>query len=127
MKKNSEESQNCQKKFVEFNFIISKLDKLVVLLFINNNSWLVNPNFIQFGLLHIFLLNGPNKKTKQNSSKKKQHLQQQEAKSARQQTVAATKTFFGMLSQELCIDWLVCIAYCFFWYLIGSDQLSYFS
>ena len=36
MKKNSEESQNCQKKFFEFNFITSKLDKLVVLLFINN-------------------------------------------------------------------------------------------
>ena len=36
MKKNSEESQNCKKKFFEFNFITSKLDKLVVLLFINN-------------------------------------------------------------------------------------------
>ena len=51
---------------------------------------------------HIFLLNGPDKKPKQNSR----------------------KTF----SQGLCgADWLVCVAYCIFWHLIGSDQLSYFS
>ena len=64
--------------------------------------------------MHIFPLNGSDKKPKQNISKTKQHLQQQEAKSACQQTIEATKTFFGMLSQGLCIDWLVCIAYCFF-------------
>ena len=38
-----------------------------------------------------------------------------------------TKLFFGALSQGLRADWLVCIAYCIFWHLIGSDQLSYFS
>ena len=38
-----------------------------------------------------------------------------------------TKLFFCALSQGLCADWLVCIAYCIFWHLIGSDQLSYFS
>ena len=40
---------------------------------------------------------------------------------------SASKTFFGELSQGLCTDWLVCIAYFILWYLIGSDQLSYFS
>ena len=35
MRKNFEDSQNCQRKFFEFNVIISKLDKLVVLLFLN--------------------------------------------------------------------------------------------
>ena len=40
---------------------------------------------------------------------------------------SANETFFGALSQGLCADWLVCIAYCIFWHLIGSDQLSYFS
>ena len=40
---------------------------------------------------------------------------------------SANKTFFGALSQGLCVDWLVSIAYCIFWHLIGSDQLSYFS
>ena len=36
MKKISEDSQNCRRKFFEFDFIISKLDKLVVLLSINH-------------------------------------------------------------------------------------------
>ena len=43
------------------------------------------------------------------------------------ETPSANKTFFCALSQGLCADWLVCIAYCIFWHLIGSDQLSYFS
>ena len=42
------------------------------------------------------------------------------------ETPSANKTFFCALSQGLCADWLVCIAYCIFWHLIGSDQLSYF-
>ena len=36
------------------------------------------------------------------------------------------RTFFGALSHEICADWLVCIAYCIFWHLTGSDQLSFF-
>ena len=40
---------------------------------------------------------------------------------------SAKETCFGALSPGLCADWLVCIAYCIFWHLIGSDQLSYFS
>ena len=40
---------------------------------------------------------------------------------------SAKETFFGALSQGLRADWVVCIAYCIFWHLIGSDQLSFFS
>ena len=40
---------------------------------------------------------------------------------------SANETFSGTLSQGLCAEWLDCIAYCIFWHLIGSDQLSYFS
>ena len=40
---------------------------------------------------------------------------------------SANETFFGALSHELGADWLVCIACCIFWHLIGLDQLSYFS
>ena len=40
---------------------------------------------------------------------------------------SANETSFDALSQGLCSDWLVCIAYGIFWYLIGSDQLSSFS
>ena len=74
---------------------------------------------------YIFLLNSPDKKPKQNSSKTKQHSQQQEAKSVRQRTGVSQQNFVGALSLELCADWLVCIACCIFWHLIGSDQLSY--
>jgi len=40
---------------------------------------------------------------------------------------SVNETFFGALPQELCADWLVCIAYRIFWHLISSDQLFYFS
>ena len=40
---------------------------------------------------------------------------------------SANEIFFGALSHGLCADWLVCIAYCISWHLIGLDQLSYFS
>ena len=44
---------------------------------------------------HIFLLNGPDKKPKQNSSKTKRHSQQQEAKSVRRdEPPSANKTVF---------------------------------
>lgn len=56
----------------------------------------------------------------------KWHSKQREAKSIRQSTTISQLDFFGMLSQGLCADWLVCIAYCIFWNLIGSDQLSFF-
>ena len=72
---------------------------------------------------YIFLLNGPDKKPKQNSSKTKRHSQQQEAKSVRRRTAppSVNETFFGALSQGLCAYWLVCIVCCIFWHLIGSD------
>ena len=68
-------------------------------------------------------------KLKQNSSKTKRHSQRKEAKSVRlaDEPPSANETYFGALSQGLCDDWLDCIAYCIFWHLIGSDQLSYFS
>ena len=43
---------------------------------------------------YIFLLNGPDKKPKQNSSKTKRRSQQQEAKSVRQRTVVRQRNFF---------------------------------
>ena len=49
-----------------------------------------------------------------------------EAKSVRRRTAVSQRNFVCTLSQGLCTDWLVCIAYCIFWDLIGSDQLSYF-
>ena len=49
-----------------------------------------------------------------------------EAKSVRRRTAVSQRNFVCTLSQGLCTDWLVCIAYCIFWHLIGSDQLSYF-
>ena len=61
----------------------------------------------------------------ENSSKTKQHSQQQQTKSFRQRTSVSQQNFVGALSQGLCADWLVCIAYCISWHLIGSDQLSY--
>ena len=76
---------------------------------------------------YIFLLNGPDKKPKQNSSKTKRHSQQQEPKSVGQRTAVSQWNFFGSLLQGLFTDWLVCIACFIFWHLIGSDQLSYFS
>ena len=47
---------------------------------------------------YIFLLNGPDKKPKQNSSKTKRHSQQQEAKSVRQRTGVSQQNFVGALS-----------------------------
>ena len=41
------------------------------------------------------------------------------------ESLSANETVFSALSQGLCANWLVCIAYCIFWHLIGSDQLSY--
>lgn len=41
-------------------------------------------------------------------------------------TAISQKTLSGALSQqELCTDWLVCIACCFFWHLIGLDNLFF--
>ena len=70
---------------------------------------------------YIFLLNGPDKEPKQNNihSNKKPGVFANEPPSA-------NETFFGALSQGRCTDWLVCIAYCLFWHLIGSDGLSFF-
>ena len=44
---------------------------------------------------YIFLLDGPDKKPKQNSSKTKWHSQQQEAKSVCQWTTVSQQNFFG--------------------------------
>ena len=60
-------------------------------------------------------------------AKTKKHSQQQEAKKLRRRTASAKENLFGALSQGLCADWLVCIAFCIYWHLIGSYQLSYFS
>ena len=38
---------------------------------------------------------------------------------------SAKKIFLGALSQGLWADWLVCIAYCIFWHLIGSAKLAW--
>ena len=62
---------------------------------------------------YIFLLNGPDKKPKQNSSKTKQHRQHQDAKSVNLQTNSCQQ-FFGALLQGLSADWLVCIGYIVF-------------
>ena len=62
---------------------------------------------------YIFLLNGPDKKPKQNSSKTKQHRQHQEAKSVNLQTNSCQQ-FCGALLQGLSADWLVCIGYIVF-------------
>ena len=62
---------------------------------------------------YVFLLNGPDKKPKQNSSKTKQHRQHQEAKSVNLQTNSCQQ-FFGALLQGLRADWLVCIGYIVF-------------
>ena len=43
---------------------------------------------------YIFLLNGPDKKPKQNSSKTKRHSRQQEAKSFRRRTAVSQQNFF---------------------------------
>ena len=59
---------------------------------------------------YIFLLNGPDKKPKQNSSKTKRHSQQQEAKSVRRRAAVSQRNFFfGAMSHGLCTDWLDCI------------------
>ena len=77
-------------------------------------------------VLH-YLLNGPDKKPKQNSSKTKQHRQHQEAKKVNLQ-MNSCQQFFGALLQGFSADWLVCLAILYFLaYLIGSDHLSYFS
>ena len=44
--------------------------------------------------MHIFFLNGPDKKAKENIRKKKQHSKQQEAKSVRQQTAISQQDIF---------------------------------
>ena len=76
---------------------------------------------------YIFRLNGPDKKPKQNSSKKKNDVHSNKTPRVfAEEQPSANKTFFGAFSQGLCADWLVYIAYCIFWHLIGSDQLSYF-
>ena len=76
---------------------------------------------------YIFLLNGPDKKPKQNSSKTKRHSQQQEAKSVGRRTTISQRNFFGSLLQGLFTDCLVSIACFILWHLIGSEQLFYFS
>ena len=75
-------------------------------------------------------LTGPDKKPTQNRAKQ-QNKRTFTAK--RSQEFSPTKRrqrarlFFGALSQGLCADWLLCIAYCIFWHLIGSEKLSYSS
>ena len=51
-------------------------------------------NFYQFGHIYIILLDGPDKRPKQNSSKTKRHSQQQEAKSVRRRTAVSQQNFF---------------------------------
>ena len=84
-------------------------------------------NFHQFG--HTFSFEMAQTRSQNKTAAKRNNIQQQqEAKSVRRdEPRSANETFFGALSQELCADWLVCIVYCIFWHLIGSDQLSYFS
>ena len=75
----------------------------------------------------------PFKWPRQEAKTKQQQLKQNDIHSNKKPRVfanklqSANKTLFGTLSQGLGADWLVCIAHCIFWHLIGSDQLSYFS
>ena len=73
-----------------------------------------------------FVIHVPFKWPRQ-EAKTKRYSQQQEAKSVRRRPPSAKEFSFGALGQGRCADWLDCIAYCIFWHLIGSEQLSYFS
>ena len=129
MRKNSEDSQNCQRKFFEFNVIItSKLDKLVVLLCINYIAGQLIQTFISLVFNAHFPFKQPRQEAKTTHQQHKTTFySNKKPKVFANKLLSATKTFFGVLSQGLCIDWLVCTAYSFFQHLIGSDQLSYIS
>ena len=84
-------------------------------------------NFYQFGHIYIILFKWPRQEAKTKQQQNKTTFTatrgQECSPTNRRQP---TKLFFCALSQGLCADWLVCIVYCIFWHLIGSDQLSYF-
>ena len=64
---------------------------------------------------YIFLLNGPDKKPKQNSSKTKRHSQQQEAKSVRRRTAVGQRNFFWRLVTGT-LHWLASL-HCLLYFL----------
>ena len=77
-----------------------------------------NANFHHFGLT--FLLNGPDKKPKQNSSKTKQHSRQQEVKSVRRLTAVSQRDIFWRVVTGT-LRWLASL-HCL-WYFLVFDWL----
>ena len=86
-----------------------------------------NTNFHQFG--HKFsAFKCPRQEAKTKTAAKQNYIHnKKKPRVFADEPPSANETFFGALSKGFCADWLVCIAYCIFWHLIGSDQLSYFS
>ena len=76
---------------------------------------------------YIFLFKWPRQKAKTKQQQHKTTYTTTRSRVFGDEPPSAKETFFGALSQGLCADWLVCIACCIFWHLIGSDQLSFFS
>ena len=75
-----------------------------------------------------FLLNGAQARSQNKTATKQSDIHSNKKPTEfADKPPSASKTFFGLLPQGLCDDWLVCIAHCIFWHLIGLDQLSYFS
>ena len=70
---------------------------------------------------YIFLSTGPEKKPKQNNihSNKK-------PKNFAEEPPSAKENLFGTLSQGLCADWLVCIAFCIYWHLLAQTNCPIF-
>ena len=66
--------------------------------------------------MHIFFLNGPDKKAKENISKTKQHSQQQEAKSVRQQTAVSQQDIFWCIVAGI-LRWLASLQ-CLLFFLV---------
>jgi len=83
-------------------------------------------NFRQFG--HTFSLEmAQTRSQNKTAAKQNDNHSNKKPRVLGDELPSANETLFCMLSQGLCTDWLVCIAYCIFWHLVGSDQLSYFS
>ena len=85
-----------------------------------------NTNFHQFGHTFSFWMS-QTRSQNETAAKQNDIHNNKKPRVFSDEPPSANDTFFGALSQGLCADWLVCIAFCIFWHLIGSDQLSYFS
>ena len=82
--------------------------------------------FISF-VIHI-PFKWPRQEDKTKQQQNKTTFTQQEDKTVRRRTAVSQGNFFlARCDRNFTLNWLECIAYCIFWHLIGSDQLSYFS